>query len=90
MSEGRGVDRQADGNEDARHQNILVGDQVWRLVFLKEALLPSQLPLALRLLPEQGRRTRSSCVPVLPGTHHRIAVACKSCHGPSLSSPNSG
>ena len=69
MSECGGVNRQADGENDARHQDVLVGDQVWRLVLLEKALLPSQLALALRLLLEQGRRSRSGCVPVLPARY---------------------
>ena len=66
MSEGGGVDCQADGDNNARYQDVLVGDQVWRLVLLKEALLPGQLAFALRLLLEQRRCSRSRCVPVLP------------------------
>ena len=59
MSEGGRVDRQADGHNDTCHQDIFVGDQVWRLILLKESLLPRQLPLTLRLLLEQGGGSRS-------------------------------
>jgi hypothetical protein len=61
MSECGGVNCQADSNNDARHQDIFVGHQIGWPVLLEEALFPSELPFALRLLLQQGWSTRPGC-----------------------------